>query len=213
MHIFMWFWTVNVMKQVEKGKLGYLKYRRTTYGLYSLVGFVIMFCFMMMSIMMYASLKAWPTIVGIIAILPTAKFFVQYLMIPKKSLITSEELKELNDLAHPGKIYADLFITASEKGYHIPCVYIDDAENIIAYTPDLKADKDKFRSGVTNFLNYYNYSAVVTLVNDIDALKSKIEFVKLGKQSGATGDGSDSSSGTDGKHANEVFEKLSIMCI
>jgi len=206
------------MKQVEKGKIGYLKYRRTTYGLYSLIGFVIMVSFMMMSIMMYASLKAWPTIVGIIAILPTAKFFVQYLMIPKKSLITPEEYKELSALAHPGKIYADLFITASEKGYHIPYVYIDDSENIIAYTPDLKADKDKFKSGVTNFMNFYNYSVKVTLVNDIDALKSKMEFVKLGDEgTGALGMGEGASGTGEGAgktgHVAEVFEKLAIMCI
>ena len=71
-------------------------------------------------------------------------------------MIEKEDFDLVEKLCEPLPVYAELVITASEKRYSISYLLVDKDENIIAYTKDLKADKDAFKKGVVNFLNYYN---------------------------------------------------------
>ena len=192
------------MEKTQKGQRGYLRRRKIKLGIGSLTGFLIMILIYFIGYLLFDTAKNYVTILAVLIVLPTAKIFIQYLMIPWKCRATDEEYDEAEKNAAPLKVYGDLLITAQEKSFAISFLVIDKDDNIIAYTADDKAEPEKFEKGVTNFLNYYEFDTKVKLFKDAG------QFNKRAKQLAAR-----NSELTDDQkeHIELVFEKLSIMSV
>lgn len=192
------------MKKSFKGQAGYFKYKKTTLGLISLIGFLLMFGIYLAGYLFWGTGKNYLTILAVLVILPTAKFFVQYLMIPWKGYVTLDDYEEMNSKCGTLKLYSELMITAQEKRFQISYLLIDKEENIIAYTPDIKTDAQAFEKGVTNFLNYYNFNSKVKLYNDLKSFEKKcVNLASRNKEI----------TQEEFEHTELIFEKISIMSI
>ncbi|MGN0374350.1 MAG: hypothetical protein ACI4EN_02530 [Butyrivibrio sp.] len=192
------------MKKCYKGQAGYFKYRKIKLGLITLTGFLLVLGIYLTGYLIYGTGKNYVTILSVVAVLPTAKFLVQYLMFPWKGFVDMEEYEALKVKCEPLNLYSELLITASEKRFQITYLLIDKDDNIAAYTPDEKADTDAFEKGVTNFLNYYDFNSKVKLYKDIKTYEKRCsQLAAKNKEL------------TDGQHEHieTVFEKISIMSI
>lgn len=193
------------MKKIYKGQPGYTRSRKLKLGMASLTGFMIMVAIFIVGYAIYQTPKNYLTIPAVIVVLPTAKVFVQYLMVSWKNSVEPSEYNALSKAVAPLPLYCELAITASEKSYEILYLLIDREENIIAYTKKTdKVDTEKFEKGVTNFLNFYDYSAKVKLYTDYRQFEKKAGYFAA-RNSSITVE--------EKEHIQTVFEKLSIMSI
>ncbi len=192
------------MRKCTKGEPGYFKYRKVQLGIISLVGFLIIFGIYFTGYIIWGTPKNYITILAVLAVLPTMKFFVQYLMIPWKNYVDEKDYEELNNKSEPLKLYSELMITASEKRFQISYLLIDKDDNIIAYTPDEKADIQAFEKGVTNFLNYYDFNSKVKLYTDLKSYTKRC--TELGIRNRDITE-------EEKEHILYVYEKISIMSV
>lgn len=192
------------MTKINKGQPGYYKNKKKKYGLICLIGFLLVFGIYFAGYWISGTNKNLLTVLAMIIFIPTAKFLIDYFMIPIKGFVSKEDFTTVEKLCEPLPVYAELVITASEKRYSISYLLVDKDENIIAYTKDLKADKEAFKKGVVNFLNYYNFDAKVELFTDYDAFVSKCKELASANE-GITEE--------EDNHIAFVIEKLSIMSI
>lgn len=192
------------MKKAIKGQRGYMHARKIKLGIGTLAGFLMMILIYFIGYLIFNTGKNYVTILAVLVILPTAKIFVQYLMIPWSCKVSDDEYNKAEESAAPLKVYFDLLITAQEKCFAINFLLIDKDENIIAYTADAKAEPEKFEKGVTNFLNYYDFNAKVKLFKDSS------QFNKRAKQ---LAERNHELTNEQNEHIELVFEKISIMSI
>ena len=192
------------MTKINKGQPGYYRNRKKKFGLICLVGFLLVFGIYFAGYWVTGTNKNLMTVLAMIIFLPTAKFLIDYFMIPWKSFVSNEDFSEVEKACEPLPLYAELVITASEKRYNIAYLLVDKDENIIAYTKDEKADKETFKKGVTNFLNYYNFDSKVQLFNDYD------EFINRCKE---LSEANKEITDEDDEHIALVLSKISIMSI
>ena len=193
------------MKKIYKGQPGYMRSRKLKLGFASLSGFLLMAIIFIIGYAIYQTPKNYFTIPAVIVVLPTAKVFVQYLMVSWKNNVVPEEFEALSKKVNPLPLYCELVITAMEKSFEILYLLIDKDENIIAYTQKQeKIDTDKFEKGVTNFLNYYDYDARVKLYTDLKQFEKKAVYL-AGRNSELSEE--------QLEHVQTVFEKISIMSI
>lgn len=187
-----------------KGERGYMRARKTRLGVGTVVGFLLMILIYFIGYYIFSTGKNYVTILAVLVILPTAKIFVQYLMIPWNCKVSDEIYNEGEVSAAPLKVYYDMLMTAQEKCFAINMLVIDKDENIVAYTCDDKAVTEKFEKGVTNFLNYYDYNAKVKLFKDASQFNKRVR--QLAARNTELTD-------EEKEHIDTVFEKVSIMSI
>ena len=125
-------------------------------------------------------------------------------MIPWKSFVSQEDFDKVQKECEPLPVYAELVITASEKRYNVDYLLVDKDENIIAYTKDEKADKEAFKKGVINFLNYYNFDAKPELYTDYEDFIAKCKALAADNENITE---------EEDNHIMVVIEKISIMSI
>lgn len=192
------------MKKVLKGQLGYYKRKKTILGIACLIGFILIFGIYLTGYMVAGTNKNNLTILAIILFIPTAKFLVDYFLLPWKAFATQEELDYISSKADPLQVYAELLMTAGEKRYQISYLVVGKDENIIAFTRNQKADREVFKKSVTNFLNYYNYDSKVELFTDYDAFIAKCQELAV-ENANLTEE--------EDEHIMTVVEKVSIMSV
>lgn len=189
---------------VQKGERGYTHARRLKLGLISLIGFILVVGIITAGIIISGSTKNLLTVIGVALFLPTAKFFVQFAIIPASNKCPKEEYDEIQNSIKPLNLYCELMITAKEKRFPILYLIVDKDENIVAYTKDTKADTQSFEKGVVNFLNYYQLNAKVKLFTDIHQFKKRVR--QLAEKNLELTEEQIS-------HIEFVFQKLSIMSV
>lgn len=192
------------MKYIDKGERGYMKYRKLKLGIGSLAGFLLVAVIYFIGYFIFGTPKNYVTILAVIVVLPTVKIFVQYLMLPWHCNADKAEYERISREVLPLKLYCELLITAKEKNFEILYMLIDRNDNIIAYTNKAKVECDVFETGVTNFLNYYDFNAKVKLYTD------QKQFEKRAKQLSNANFGL---SEAEKEHISYVFSKISIMSI
>ena len=192
------------MNKATKGMPGYYKNRKIKFGIFCLIGFLLVFGVYFAGYWITGTNKNLLTVLAMIIFIPTAKFLIDYFMIPWKSFVGNEEFAAVSKECEPLPVYAELVITASEKRYNISFVVVDKDENIVAYTKDEKADKEAFKKGVKNFLNYYDFDAKTELYSDYEAFMAKCR--ELASNNSSVTD-------EDDEHIALVLSKLSIMSI
>ena len=192
------------MTKISKGQPGYYRNRKKQFGLLCLLGFLLVLGIYFTGYWIAGTNKNTLTILAIIIFIPTAKFLVDYFMIPWKSFVSQEDFDKVQKECEPLPVYAELVITASEKRFNVAYLLVDKDENIIAYTKDEKADKEAFRKGVVNFLNYYNFNAKPELYTDYEAFMEKCKTLAANNV--------DITEEED-NHMVVVIEKISIMSI
>lgn len=192
------------MKKLQKGQPGYIRTRKIKLGIGTISGFLLMALIYLTGYLIFDTGKNFVTILAVLVVLPVAKIFVQYLLLPWGVKADETQYDELKKTASPLLPYCELMITAQEKSFAIVYLVIDKDENIVAYTTQPKVEPDRFEKGVTNFLNYYEFDAKVKLFTDFR------QFEKRVKQLAAKNtDISDEQK----EHIAVVFEKLSIMSV
>ena len=192
------------MKKIQKGQPGYIRTRKIKLGISTISGFLLMALIYLTGYLIFDTGKNFVTILAVLVVLPVAKIFVQYLLLPWGVKAHETQYDELKKTASPLLPYCELMITAQEKSFAIVYLVIDKDENIVAYTTQPKVEPDRFEKGVTNFLNYYEFDAKVKLFTDFR------QFEKRVKQLAAKNtDISDEQK----EHIAVVFEKLSIMSV
>ena len=192
------------MKKIQKGQPGYIRSRKIKLGAGTLCGFLMMVIVYLIGYLIFNTGKNLVTVLAVLIVLPTAKIFVQYLLLPWGVKADPAEYEEIKSVSSPLKPYCELMITAQEKSFAIVYIVIDKDDNIIAYTTQDKVETDKFEKGVTNFLNYYDFDPKVKLFTDIK------QFEKRVKQLSAKNSELNSE---QEEHIELVFEKLSIMSV
>ncbi len=193
-----------MLKYIPKGERGYMRSRKLKLGIGSMCGFLLMVLIYFIGYLIFDTGKNYVTILAVLVILPTAKIFVQYLLVPWKCRAPEQEYTELSQICSPLKLYCELMITAQEKGHEIMYLLIDRNDNIIAYTASPKADTEKFEKGVTNFLNYYELDSKVKLFTNLG------QFKKRAKQLAAQ---NKELTEEQREHISFVFKKISIMSV
>lgn len=191
-------------KYISKGERGYLRSRKIKLGIGSLCGFMLMALIYLTGFLIYGTAKNYITVLAVLVILPTAKIFVQYLLLPWKCNAPEAEYNELSALCLPLKLYCELMITAQEKSFEILYLLIGSDGSIIAYTANQKSETGKFEKGVTNFLNYYEFDSKVKLFTDLGQFKKRAKQLAAGNQE---------LSEEQREHISTVFEKISIMSV
>lgn len=192
------------MKKKYKGQPGYFKYKKLQNGLISLAGLLIILAVYVAGYIYYGTPRNYITILAVCLFLPIAKFLVQYLMFPWKGYITQSEYDKIAGLCGELDLYSELMITASEKRFQISYLLIDKEDNIIAYTPDNKADITSFEKGVTNFLNYYEFNSKVKLYTELKSFEKKCTNLATRNKELTI---------EEKEHIQLVLEKISIMSL
>lgn len=192
------------MKTVYKGQPGYTRYRKKRLLTATITGFLMVVIIFAAGYMIFQTPKNYVTVFAILAVLPTVKIFVQYIMVPWKNNASLEVYKRLSETASPLHMYCELIITAQEKTFEVLYLLVDKNENIIAYTENMKSDEEKFEKGITNFLNYYNFDAKVKLYKDFNQFEKKVKTLSSVNKALTP---------EQQEHIEQVFEKLSIMSI
>lgn len=192
------------MKKKYKGQPGYFKYKKLQNGLISLAGLLVILGVYIAGYIYYGTPKNYITIAAVCLFLPVAKFLVQYLMFPWKGYVTQSEYDEISNLCGELDLYSELMITAMEKRFQVSYLLIDKEDNIIAYTPDNKADTDSFEKGVTNFLNYYEFNSKVKLYTELKSFEKRCTNLAMRNKELTM---------EDKEHIQLVCEKISIMSI
>ncbi len=192
------------MKKIQKGQRGYMRSRKIKLGIGCLAGFLLMFVIYFTGYIIFDTSKNYVTILAVLVILPTAKLFVQYLMIPWSCKVSDEAYDQVLRNVSPLNLYEDLLITAQEKAFAINFLVIDKDDNIVAYTADEKAQPERFEKGVTNFLNYYEFDSKVKLFKDLGQFNKRVKQLAA-RNTGLTDE--------QKEHIRLVFEKVSIMSV
>lgn len=192
------------MKRPLKGQPGYIRARKIKLGIGTISGFLMMILIYFIGYLIFDTGKNFITVLAVLVVLPTAKIFVQYLLLPWGVQADSGQYEELKVLAAPLSPYCELMITAQEKSFAIVYIVIDKDDNIIAYTSQAKVEPEKFEKGVTNFLNYYEFDAKVKLFTDYRQFEKRVKQLAA-KNTDITAE--------QKEHIAVVFEKLSIMSV
>ena len=189
---------------IFKGEPGYLLRRKKKLLMGCLAGFMLILGFFIAGYLIYGTAKNILSIPAVLIVLPTAKIFVQYMLIPWKCNADRDEYKRLSEICKPLKLYCELVVTGSEKSFELLYVYIDKDENIIVYSKQEKAKEELFEKAVVNFLNYYNFDAKVSMYKDFDKFEERLRELAASNASVTE---------EEKEHAALVFEKFSIMSI
>lgn len=192
------------MKKYNKGQLGYYKNKKTILGIICLIGFLLIFGIYLTGYMIAGNNKNTLTILAIILFIPTAKFLVDYFLLPWKSFATKEELDYVSETAAPLQVYAELLMTAGEKRYQISYLVVGKDETIIAFTKNSKSDCQVFAKSVKNFLNYYNFDSKIELFTDYEAFLDKCRELAVINENLTE---------EEDEHIMLVVEKVSIMSV
>lgn len=192
------------MKKTQKGQPGYIRARKIKLGIGTISGLLFMVLIYFIGFLIFDTGKNLVTVLAVLVILPVAKIFVQYLLLPWGVRADEEQYNELKKTAAPLKPYCELMVTAQEKGFAIVYVVIDKDDNIVAYTTQSKAEPEKFEKGVANFLNYYQFDARVKLYTDYRQFEKRVKQLAA-RNSEITAE--------QKEHIALVFEKLSIMSV
>ncbi len=179
-------------KYISKGERGYLRSRKIKLGVGSLCGFLLMALIYLTGFLIYGTAKNYITILAVLVILPTAKIFVQYLLLPWKCNAPEEEYKELCALCAPLKLYCELMVTAQEKSFEIMYLLIGSDDSIIAYTANPKSEPDKFEKGVTK------------LFTDLGQFKKRVKQITARNQE---------LTDEQRERISLIFEKIAIMSV
>ena len=190
--------------KVFKGEVGYFRYRKKRLLIATISGFLLMFLFFFTGYLIYATARNLITILAVLVVLPTAKIYVQYMMLPWKNSGDKAFFDNIKEKYPCLDIYGEMLITGSEKRFEITYLAIDKNDNIVAFSMNQNSDEGLFKKAVVNFLNYYNFDAKVSLCTDISTFEKKLKKLSEDRQMPTE---------EQREHMELVFEKISIMSI
>jgi len=150
-------------KQIPKGKIGYLKQRRTITILWTMLLFVVSATLFIAGIVATGNRKNLLTIVAILGMLPAARSLINALMYlkakscPVEWFVTHD--KELSPLLHH---YYDLVFTTYERAYNIPVLVIREG-NICGLCLDKKKPLGELEEHIQACLKKENLHANVAM--------------------------------------------------
>lgn len=192
------------MMKTQKGQPGYIRARKIKLGTGTVSGMLLIVLIYFIGYVIFDTGKNLITVLAVLAVLPVAKFFVQYLLLPWGVRADEKQYEELIKTAAPLKPYCELMVTAQEKSFAIIYMVIDKDENIVAYTTQKNVEPDRFEKGVVNFLNYYDFDAKVKLFTDYRQFEKRVKQLAA-KNADITDE--------QREHIAVVFEKISIMSV
>lgn len=187
-----------------KGQPGYCLHHKKVYGLISLIGFLAVITIFTVSYIILGTARNYFNIASVIILLPTAKFFVQYSMIPWKLKVDDQKYLNLKQTMGAIPTYCELLITGSEKRFEIMYLVIGPDDEVLAYSANQKEDVSAFQKAVVNFLNYYNFDAKAKLIHNEEQFFEECQNLAVNHPE-LTVEQID--------HIQLVFEKISIMSI
>ena len=189
---------------IFKGEPGYNKKRKKKLMWGSITGFLLMFLLFITGYLIYGTAKNLITIGAVLVVLPTAKLYVQYLMLSWKNNADPAFYDKIKNENPDLKIVCELQVTGSEKNFEIMYLAISKDNDIVAYSANEKTDAVKFEKAVVNFLNYYNWDTKVKLFMDLEKFEARLKELSVNQTD---------LSQEEKEHMDTVFEKLSIMSI
>jgi hypothetical protein len=163
-----------------------------------------MFLLFITGYLIYGTAKNLITIGAVLVVLPTAKIYVQYLMLSWKNNADPAFYDKIKNENPDLKIVCELQVTGSEKNFEIMYLAISKDNDIVAYSANEKTDAVKFEKAVVNFLNYYNWDTKVKLFMDLEKFEARLKELSVNQTD---------LSQEEKEHMDTVFEKLSIMSI
>lgn len=187
-----------------KGQPGFSLHHKKVYGLISLIGFLAVIAIFTVSYIVLGTARNYFNIASVIILLPTAKFFVQYSMIPWKLKVDEKKYQDLKQMMGAIPTYCELLITGSEKRFEITYFVIGPNDEVLAYSANQKEDVTAFQKAVTNFLNYYNFDAKPKLYHNEEQFFEDCQNLAANYPEITT---------EQIEHIQLVFEKVSIMSI
>lgn len=162
------------MKKVDKGIPGYFKYRKQVTMLAMISGFMLVFLFLVTGMLVTGDKMNLCTVAAAVAMLPTAKMTINFLMVPRHGKATMDEYNKLSSISDKVTILADILITPEKKNIELPYVAVD-AENIVAFCDDAKLDKKYHSDFITRFIQVEGYSANVIIFDRLDKFEARVK--------------------------------------
>lgn len=175
------------MKKIQKGRPGYFKYRKLQTGIAMLTGYLLVLLLFFTGIFLFADRRNLLTAGAIIAMLPTAKMTVNFLMYPRKGQAVQGEYDELCALAGNIEILADILITPEKKNVELAYTAVS-RSHVIFYCTDKKLDTAYHGNFIRNFLKGSGLSVDVSFYNDLDKFKKRLLNLKVNEPEEYTGE-------------------------
>ena len=152
-----------MMTRISKGNIGYLKQRRITTILWTLLLIVVSVTLLIAGIVATGTKKNLLTVVAILGILPAARSLINAFMYCKAKGCPKEWYdahdKELSLLVHH---YYDLVFTTYERAYNVPALVIRDG-NICGLCLDGKKPLKELEEHIESCLKKENLHANVAI--------------------------------------------------
>lgn len=146
-----------------KGQYGYIKYKRTSNLIFSLLEFGVVAILLLVGYFTTGSNKSIFTVIAILGCLPGAKSLVSFIvMIPYKSL-TPGRREEVDALTKYIDVIYDLIITDKDKIMSVDVIAISDT-TVCGYTTNSKTDLERVTKDIKNTISENNISGVTVKI-------------------------------------------------
>ncbi|MCI7812355.1 MAG: hypothetical protein SO016_13505 [Lachnospiraceae bacterium] len=155
------------IKNVQKGKFGYLKAQRKKQILITAVLYAAPLLLFFTGLWQTGTRKNWFTMIAVVGCLPACKWTVNVIMLFLQKPLSREVYEKI--VPHEGTLTTayELTFTAYEKNTSVAAIAICGNE-VIAYTEDPKADTTFLEKHITNILLQNNFYGVhVKVVKDL----------------------------------------------
>ncbi|MGN1187438.1 MAG: hypothetical protein ACI4R6_02995 [Lachnospiraceae bacterium] len=166
------------MKKIQKGKPGYFRYRKIQTGIAMASGYLLVLLLFFTGIFIFADRGNLFTVVAIVAMLPTAKMTVNFLMYPKCGKADRAEFDEMCRAYPKLTLLADIYITPEKKSVEFPYTAIT-RSHIIIYCPDKKLDEAYHGKYIRQFLKNDDINVDVSFYTDLNKFRKRLAAVSI----------------------------------
>lgn len=164
----------NGRRKNEKGQFQYIKRRRFRQGMLSLLGFVLVFVIYFVGYLMNKRSNANVfTIIAVLAVLPTVKVLISFLILVPFHSVEKEQYDEIRSLVpDQACFYTDYVFTSPEKIMMLDFIVVSNG-GVIGYVK--KSDHiECMKKYLLNGLRVRNIGYMVELYTDYNKFKQKV---------------------------------------
>lgn len=163
--------------KVKKCTFGYIKYKRKTQGITTLIGLLIITAFVIAGIVIFGSKANYFTVIGALIALPVAKIAVNFFMFLPYEPASQELFDEVQEKAPNCLRNFDCIFTSKEKVMPAQAV-VCTPDCVCAYSSFAKITAADFEKSVKEFLKEGKHPNVtVQYYRDIQQFYKRIEYL------------------------------------
>ncbi|MBE5964770.1 MAG: hypothetical protein E7252_07520 [Lachnospira sp.] len=164
------------MKKVLKGNIGYIRYKKTSQLLKSLLGIAIIVALVFIGIKLHGNRNNVITVIAAVTAIPTGKALVGFFMFIKYKSLDKSRADELSKLAGSLLPIYELVLSTKEKAFHADVAFINLENIIICSDSDIK-DTTKLEKEIEKFLKVEDIKINVKIFTDEKLFEKRIASI------------------------------------